>query len=148
MTKRITVRKWTLLDTWKVLVPALFCSRWCRKSDCSSPWLRPPPTGHNLPGAPEPEPVTPTRGDQIRGKVKTGDLYLWLSVSWMFVQSLLIFNGAPVTVVNWDYRSCNGPGIIYSLKTLLSRGTGQVRGKTNICSLFVIPHYYFNLSRA
>ena len=54
-----------------------------------------------------------------------------------------------MTVVNWDYyRSCNGPAIIQSWKTLLSRGTGQVRGKTNIGSCFVIPHYYFNLSRA
>lgn len=147
MAKRITAT-WHL-ESICARVPGLFWSRWCRKSDCSSPWLRLRRllAGYNWP---EPEPVTPTRGDQAR-KVKTGDLYpdLWLRVSSMFVQSLLIFIGAPMTVVNWDYyRSCNGPAIIQSWKTLLSRGTGQARGKTNIRSCFVIPHYYFNLSRA
>ena len=84
MAKRITAT-WHL-ESICARVPGLFWSRWCRKSDCSSPWLRLRRllAGYNWP---EPEPVTPTRGDQAR-KVKTGDLYP--RISWSLIES--VFN--------------------------------------------------------
>ena len=125
---------------------ALLWSRWCRKSDCSSPWLRPSLTGYKPPGAPEPEPVTPTRGDELREESEnSGDLYLSLIECVLDVCSITANN------IQWSSCDCCKLGLQImqrarhniELKNFVVQGDGTSKSQNKHLLAFCDPSLLF-----